>query len=176
MKKRKTAETEVLVELNSEKTEISTSIPFFDHLLSTLAKFMGKNFVVRAKGDLEHHIIEDVAICLGETLAEIEKKGIRRFGFSIIPMDDAVAICGLDFSGRGYLVVEGDFGDGEMKSYDFLHFLDTFCRRGGINVYLKISGVNPHHKMEATMKAIGIALKGALEKVGDDYLSTKGVL
>lgn len=91
-------------------------------------------------------------------------------------MDDAVAICGLDFSGRGVLVVEGTFGDGEMREEDFLHFLDTLCRNAGLNVYLSVKGSNSHHKMEAAVKAVAISLKKALTKNGNDYRSAKGVL
>lgn len=173
--RRKTRETDVIVTIGKE-VEISTGIKYLDHLLETLSKFSGISLVVKASGDVEHHVIEDVAICLGEEIAKIEKRGIRRFGDSIVPMDDAVAVCGLDFSGRGYLVIEGKFGDGEMKEHDFVHFLDTLCRRGGLNVYLQIKGKNPHHKMEVAIKAISLALRKALEKVSDDYFSVKGVL
>ena len=173
---RKTEETEVTVIIDAEKTEVETTIAFLDHMLKTLSRHSGIAMRVEAKGDLEHHVIEDVAILLGRALAEINKKGIERFGDAIVPMDDAVAICGLDFSGRGVLVVEGEFGDGEMKEEDFLHFLDTLCRNAGLNVYLSVKGKNSHHKMEAAVKAIAISLKKALKKSGNEYRSAKGVL
>uniref|UniRef100_A0A7C2S8G9 Imidazoleglycerol-phosphate dehydratase n=1 Tax=Archaeoglobus fulgidus TaxID=2234 RepID=A0A7C2S8G9_ARCFL len=173
---RKTEETEVTVIIDAEKTEVETTIAFLDHMVKTLSRHSGIAMRVEAKGDLEHHVIEDVAILLGRALAEINKKGIERFGDAIVPMDDAVAICGLDFSGRGVLVVEGEFGDGEMKEEDFLHFLDTLCRNAGLNVYLSVKGKNSHHKMEAAVKAIAISLKKALKKSGNEYRSAKGVL
>ncbi|MET1124705.1 MAG: imidazoleglycerol-phosphate dehydratase [Archaeoglobaceae archaeon] len=173
--RRKTEETDVVVTLGS-KTEIETGIRFLDHLLLTFAKFSGLEISVKARGDLEHHVIEDVAICLGEELSKIDKRGIRRFGDAIVPMDDAVAICGVDFSGRGYLSFEGSFGDGEISEQDFLHFLDTLCRRSGINLFLEVRGRNPHHKMEAAVKAFALAFRKATEKVGGDYRSVKGVL
>uniref|UniRef100_A0A7C3M9G0 Imidazoleglycerol-phosphate dehydratase n=1 Tax=Archaeoglobus fulgidus TaxID=2234 RepID=A0A7C3M9G0_ARCFL len=173
---RKTEETEVTVIIDAEKTEVETTIAFLDHMVKTLSRHSGIAMRVEAKGDLEHHVIEDVAILLGRALAEINKKGVERFGDAIVPMDDAVAICGLDFSGRGVLVVEGEFGDGEMKEEDFLHFLDTLCRNAGLNVYLSVKGKNSHHKMEAAVKAIAISLKKALKKSGNEYRSAKGVL
>jgi len=173
---RKTEETEVTVTLGAEKTEVDTSIAFLDHMLKTLSRHSGIVLKVKARGDLEHHVIEDVAILLGRALAEMEKKGLERFGDAIVPMDDAVAICGLDFSGRGVLVVDGEFGYGEMKEEDFLHFLDTLCRNAGLNVYLSVKGKNSHHKMEAAVKAIAISLKKALKKSGNGYRSAKGVL
>jgi len=173
---RKTEETEVTVIIDAEKTEVETTIAFLDHMVKTLSRHSGIAMRVEAKGDLEHHVIEDVAILLGRALAEINKKGIERFGDAIVPMDDAVAICGLDFSGRGVLVVDGEFGDGEMKEEDFLHFLDTLCRNAGLNVYLSVKGKNSHHKMEAAVKAIAISLKKALKKSGNEYRSAKGVL
>ncbi len=171
---RKTEETSVEVAFGGEK--IDTGIAFLDHMLKTFCKHSGLDVGVKAAGDLEHHVVEDVAIVLGKALAQMEKKGIERFGDAIVPMDDAVAICGLDFSGRGVLVVEGEFGDGEMREEDFLHFLDTLCRNAGLNVYLSVKGSNPHHKMEAAVKAIAISLKKALQKSGEGYRSAKGVL
>jgi len=172
---RKTEETEVEVVLG-EELKVDTGIAFLDHMLKTLSRHSGIKLRVKAKGDLEHHVIEDVAIALGKALAGVDKKGLERFGDAIVPMDDAVAICGLDFSGRGVLVVEGTFGDGEMREEDFLHFLDTLCRNAGLNVYLSVKGSNSHHKMEAAVKAVAISLKKALTKSGNDYRSAKGVL
>ncbi|WP_290597352.1 MULTISPECIES: imidazoleglycerol-phosphate dehydratase [unclassified Archaeoglobus] len=173
---RKTVETEVTVTFGADKTEVDTTIPFLDHMLKTLAKHSGYGIVVRAKGDSEHHIIEDVAICLGNAIGEVGKKGIERFGDAIVPMDDAVAICGLDFSGRGVFVFDGEIRDGEMRSEDFLHFLDTLCRNAGLNIYLRVKGSNSHHMMEAAFKALAISLRKALKKSGEDYRSAKGVL
>ncbi|MCS7144538.1 MAG: imidazoleglycerol-phosphate dehydratase [Archaeoglobaceae archaeon] len=173
---RKTAETEVTTTFASEKLDIKTGLAFFDHMLETISKHSGFNLEVKATGIDKHHIIEDVAICLGKSISEIDKKGIERFGSSIVPMDEAVAICGLDFSGRGVFVFEGELKDSEMKAEDFLHFFDTLCRNSGLNVYLAVKGGNSHHMMECAFKAFAIALKQALNKTGKEFKSTKGVL
>jgi len=173
---RKTKETEVSAVFASEKLEIGTGIPFFDHMLETIATHSGFNIEVRASGFDEHHVIEDVAICLGKSISEFEKKGIERFGSAIVPMDDAVAICGLDFSGRGVFVFEGELKDGGIKAEDFLHFFDTLCRNSGLNVYLAVKGKNSHHMIECAFKAFALALRQALSKTGRDFRSAKGVL
>lgn len=177
MKKvRKTEETEVSATFGAEKTEISTGIEFFDHLLLTIAKISGYGIEIKAKGRDEHHVVEDVAICLGKSIAEIEKKGIERFGFAIVPMDESVAICALDFSGRGVFVFEGELKDCGIKAENFLHFFDTLCRNSGLNVYLEVRGKNSHHMMEACCKSFALALRQALRKSGSEYRSAKGVL
>jgi imidazoleglycerol-phosphate dehydratase len=174
---RKTAETEVTAIFDAGKTEIDTGIRFFNHMLETLAKHSGFNIVVRAKGDDDHHIIEDVAICLGKAISEVDKRGIERYGDAIVPMDEAVAICGIDFSGRGVFNFEGEIKDYTgMSVENFLHFFDTFCRNSGINAYLAVKGRNSHHMMESAFKAFAIALKNAMKRSGDDFRSTKGVL
>ncbi|MDI9611292.1 MAG: imidazoleglycerol-phosphate dehydratase [Archaeoglobaceae archaeon] len=173
---RKTTETEVNATFASEKLEISTGIPFFDHMLETIAKLSSFNIEIKASGANEHHVIEDVAICLGKSISEIEKKGIERFGSAIVPMDEAVAICGLDFSGRGVFVFEGELRDADIRAEDVLHFFDTLCRNSGLNVYLAVKGKNSHHMVECAFKAFAIALKQALSKTGKDFKSAKGVL
>ncbi len=173
---RKTEETDVIAIFDADKTEINTSVPFLDHMLKTLARHSGYGIVVKASGDNQHHIVEDVAICLGRAIGEVSKKGIERFGDSIVPMDDAVAICGLDFSGRGVFTFEGEIKDGDMSAEDFLHFLDTLCRNAGMNVYMRIGGKNSHHMMEAAFKALALSMRKALRKSGGDYRSAKGVL
>lgn len=173
---RKTTETEVSVVFDSEKLEISTGIPFFDHMLETLARLSSFNIEVKASGADEHHVIEDVAICLGKSISEVDKKGIERFGSAIVPMDESVAICGVDFSGRGVFVFEGDLKDYEIKAENVLHFFDTLCRNSGLNVYLAVKGKNSHHMIECAFKAFAIALKQALSKTGKEFRSTKGVL
>ncbi|MEM1593244.1 MAG: imidazoleglycerol-phosphate dehydratase [Archaeoglobaceae archaeon] len=173
---RKTEETEVVATFDAEKTEISTGIDFFDHMLQTIAKISGYKIEVKAKGKDEHHVIEDVAICLGKSIAEIEKKGIDRFGFAIVPMDESVATCALDFSGRGVFVFEGELKDSGIRAEDFLHFFDTLCRNSGLNVYLAVKGKNSHHMIEACCKSFALALKQALKKSSNEYRSAKGVL
>ncbi|MCQ4152769.1 MAG: imidazoleglycerol-phosphate dehydratase [Archaeoglobi archaeon] len=173
---RKTKETEVTAVFDSEKLEIETGVKFLDHMLETISTHSGFNIEVKATGDDKHHLIEDVAICLGKSISEFDKKGIERFGSAIVPMDEAVAICGIDFSGRGTLVFEGEIKDGEIRAEDFLHFFDTLCRNSGLNVYLAVRGRNSHHMMESAFKAFAIALKQALSKTGRDFKSAKGVL
>jgi len=173
---RKTDETEVFAAFDTEKTEINTGIDFFDHMLLTFARISGFCIEVRAKGRDQHHLIEDVAICLGKSISEIEKKGIERFGHAIVPMDESLAICAVDFSGRGVFVFEGEIRDSGIKAEDFLHFFDTLARNSGLNIYLELKGRNSHHMMESAFKAFAIALKQALKKSGNEYRSAKGVL
>ncbi|MEM4472166.1 MAG: imidazoleglycerol-phosphate dehydratase [Archaeoglobaceae archaeon] len=173
---RKTEETEVIATFNSEKTEISTGIDFFDHMLLTLSKISGFCIEVKARGKDVHHLIEDVAICLGKSIAEIDKRGIERFGYAIVPMDESVATCAVDFSGRGFFVFEGELKDCEIKAEDFIHFFDTLARNSGLNVYLAVKGKNSHHMMESSFKAFALALRQALRKFGEEYRSAKGVL
>jgi len=183
---RKTRETEVSVYvcLDSEEVsaEVDTGIPFLDHMLESFARHSGIALRVKAKGDLEvdeHHTIEDVAISLGKAIANAlgEKRGIRRFGDAVVPMDDAVAICGIDISGRGYFNFSGDTGDVKgMKGENFEHFFDSLCRNSGINVYLEVKGKNSHHKMEAAFKAFAISFREAVEVAGKEVPSTKGKL
>ncbi len=174
---RKTLETDVLAIFDAEKTEVSTGYPFFDHMLKTLAFHSGHNILVRAEGDNEHHVIEDVAICLGKAISEVKKDGLRRYGYAIVPMDDAVAICGVDFSGRGVFVLDGDVPDNRgMTSEDFYHFFDTLCRNSGINAYLQVKGRNSHHVMEASFKAFAMSLRDALERESKNVRSLKGKL
>ncbi len=183
---RKTRETDVTVRIcinpDSPEISISTGIPFLDHMLESFAKHANLALEIRAKGDLEvdeHHTIEDVAIVLGRAIKEAlgDKKGIRRFGSAIVPMDDAVAICGIDVSGRGYFNFSGVTGDVKgVKAENFEHFFDSLCRNSGINMYLEVKGRNSHHIMEASFKAFSIAFREAVELTGSSIPSTKGSL
>ncbi len=182
---RKTKETDVSVYIcldSSESVEVDTGIPFLNHMLESFAKHSSISLEVRAIGDLEvdeHHTIEDVAIALGRAIKEAlgERRGVRRFGSAIVPMDDAVAICGVDISGRGYFNFSGKTGDVKgVKGENFEHFFDTLCRNSGINVYLEVRGRNSHHIMESAFKAFAVAFREAIEVVGEDVPSTKGSL
>ncbi len=182
---RKTKETDISVkiDLDSGEYEISTPIPFFTHMLETLAKHSGIGIKLTAKGDVEvdeHHTVEDIAIATGRALSKAleDKKGIERFGHAILPMDESVAICGVDVSGRGVFRFEGDV-KGEIKGFkgeNFIHFFETLSRESGINIYLEIKGFNLHHKMEVGFKAFAISLKNAVRITGEEVRSTKGSL
>ncbi len=176
---RKTREVEVVVKLSLEggEIEIDTGIGFLDHMLTSFAFHSGIGLEIKARGDLhvdEHHTVEDVAITLGRAFRKaIEGKRLSRFGSAIVPMDESVAICGVDISGRGYFVLEGEFGDAGIRGENAVHFLDTFCRNAGVNVYIQVKGRNEHHKMESAFKALALALRQAL-KEAEDVRSTKG--
>jgi len=172
--RRKTKEVDIYVEidLDSKGYSIETDIPFFKHMLETFAKHSSVDLKLRAYGDDEHHTIEDTAIALGKAIAKAlsDKRGVRRFGHAIVPMDDALAVCGLDLSGRGYFVIEGEIDE------NYIHFFDTLCRNSGMNAHLIVKGVNTHHKIESCFKAFALAFKSAIEVVDSDVVSTKGVL
>jgi len=172
--RRKTGEVDIWVELDLDAKgyRIETDLEFFKHMLETLAKHSNIKLIVRAYGDDEHHTIEDTAIALGTAIKRAlgDKRGIKRFGYAMIPMDDALAICALDVSGRGYFVLDGNLHE------NYTHFFDTLCRNSGINAHLSVKGFNSHHMIEACFKAFAIAFKEAITLVGDDVVSTKGVL
>ena len=186
-RKRKTNETDIQIELNldgSGKKSINTGLGFFDHMLEQLAKHGGVDLKIDVKGDLEideHHTIEDVAICLGETFADAlgSKKGIERYGF-LLPMDDCLAQVAIDFGGRSWLVWETEFNRemiGEMPTEMFMHFFKSFSDGAKCNLNIKAEGENEHHKIEAIFKAFAKAIKMAIKQTNDFSIpSTKGVL
>jgi histidinol-phosphate aminotransferase len=184
---RNTSETKITVEIDldgSGKESITTGIGFFDHLLRQIARHGNFDLMIDAKGDLEsdeHHLIEDVAIVLGETLlkASGSKIGIERYGF-LLPMDDSLAQVALDFGGRPWLEWNASFVRekiGEMPTEMFYHFFKSFSDSAKCNLNIKIEGTNEHHKIEAIFKAFARALKMAL-KQSDIFIlpTTKGVL
>ena len=184
---RKTKETEVEVKINldgSGKTKISTSIKFLNHLLSSFAKHGCFDLTVKARGDLEHHIAEDVMISFGGALDKAlgTKAGIRRMGDAIVPMDDALVLAAVDLGGRAYAETEAKFAKKRLDdlSSDLIeHLLQTFATNGKLNLHVQVlRGRNDHHKAEAIFKALGIALAEAVHKesrrVG--VPSTKGVI
>lgn len=184
---RKTKETEVYVRLNldgSGRSNVFTHIKFLDHLLSGFAKHGCFDLTVRASGDLEHHIAEDVAIALGLALEKAlgTKEGIKRMGDAIVPMDDALVLVALDLSGRGFAELDVKFKKRKLDdlSADMVeHFLNTFAINGKLNLHAKIlRGRNDHHKAEAIFKALGISLAEAVEKERrmTGIPSTKGII
>lgn len=183
---RNTNETKIALELNLDGSgayKIDTGLKFYDHMLEQLTKHSGVDLTMKVQGDLEideHHTIEDTAIALGLAFKQAlgDKKGIDRYGF-LLPMDDALVQCALDFSGRAWLVFEGTFDReyvGDFPTEMFYHWLKSFSDNAGLNLNIKIEGDNTHHKVEATFKALAKSLKQAITVSGDQLPSTKGVL
>lgn len=185
---RKTKETDIKIALNLDGTglsNISTGLPFFDHMLEQISKHGNIDLDLIAKGDLqidEHHTIEDVGIALGEAMAKAlgDKRGIERYGFCL-PMDDCLAQVALDFGGRNWIVWEAEFKRekiGDMPTEMFFHFFKSFSDASKSNINIKAEGQNEHHKIEAIFKAFAKAIKIAVKRdVNNMSLpSTKGML
>lgn len=187
---RKTGETEIQITLNLDgtgQTEISTGIGFFDHMLNSFARHGLFDLEVMVEGDLEvdsHHTIEDTGIVLGQVIAEAvgDKKGIKRFGNFVLPMDETLILCALDLSGRPYLVEDMKFSSPRLGAFDtemVREFFYAVSYSAGMNLHLKmLEGGNTHHIIEAAFKAFAKALDEAVsydERIGD-VLSTKGRL
>lgn len=184
---RKTNETQIEVEVNldgSGKSNISTGLGFFDHMLEQIAKHGNIDLKIIATGDLnvdEHHTVEDVALALGEAVLKAlgGKKGIERYGF-VLPMDDSLAQAAIDFSGRPWIVWDAEFKKektGDIPSEMFFHFFKSFSDSARCNLNIKASGENEHHKIEAIFKAFSKALRMAVSQTGNYNLpSTKGAL
>jgi imidazoleglycerol-phosphate dehydratase len=184
--KRETNETKIIVKLNPDgagKVMVESGVPFFDHMLTAMAKHGGFDLTCNAKGDLQvdcHHTIEDIGIVLGDAIKQVmnDGRGIRRFAHAVIPMDESIATVALDCGGRGYLVFTGTFGNkavGTIPADIFEHFFYSLCNRAGITAHVAFSGKNDHHQCEAVFKAFGIALGEALTLSGKKCIpSTKG--
>lgn len=192
--KRTTSESDVYVELDLDGTgtgNISTGVPFYDHMLDALARHSLMDLTVQATGDTHidvHHTVEDVAITLGEVfkVALGDKRGIRRYGEATIPMDEALARATVDLSGRPYFVHEGE---SEAQIYHLIgghftgamtrHVFESFCHHAAINVHIDLlRGRDPHHIVEVQFKALARALRQAIEDDPrvDGIPSTKGAL
>lgn len=184
-RERVTKETSVNIELNldgSGDSKIDTSVKFLDHMLILLAKHANIVLNISAKGDLTHHIVEDVAITLGECFLEAlnDKKGINRYGSAFIPMDDSLARCVIDFSGRKALVLDLDLYECDIEDMaveDVTHFFNSFAENAKMNLHLKLLyGDDQHHKVEAAFKALAHSIKMAIKIVSEKIPSTKGSL
>jgi len=186
---RTTGETEITVTLGldgSGHAGIDTGIPFYDHLLGSLAHHGLFDLAIQADGDLqidEHHTVEDVALVLGAAFAEAlgDRAGIARFGESSVPMDESIATAVIDVGGRPYAVVDLRFrGEraGGLPLQLVEHALESFARTAGATLHVSGTGRNDHHLAEATFKALGRALRMACEidPRRDGVASTKGVL
>jgi len=186
--KRDTRETNINLELNIDGSgiwDINTGIRIFDHLLSQLARHGLFDIKIKASGDDTHHLVEDVAICLGQAFNSAlgEKRGIVRIASMAVPMDDALATVIVDISGRGYSVLDLSFNNNDMSGFpaDLVrHFLESFAIEARMNLHAKILyGSNDHHKAEALFKALGRALDAATridERIAGELPSTKAYL
>ena len=189
--KRDTLETKInaLVDLDgSGKGDFDTGVPFLEHMLDQIGRHGMIDLTIKAKGDLhidDHHTIEDIGISLGEAFNEAvgDKKGIKRYGHSYVPLDEALSRVVLDFSGRPGLHMKVDFVKEEVGGIDvnmFEHFFQSFCNHAFVTLHIEnFSGENTHHQIETIFKAFGRALRMALEidtKQENIIPSTKGAL
>ena len=191
---RSTSESSVLVEINLDgrgRTDVSTSVPFYDHMLTALGKHSLIDLAVRATGDTHidvHHTVEDVAIALGEALriALGDKAGIARFGDATVPLDEALAQAVVDVSGRPYLVHTGEPAGqeyhligGHFTGSLTRHVFESIAHHAGICLHVRVlAGRDPHHIVEAQFKAVARALRAAVEPDPrvEGIPSTKGAL
>ncbi len=186
---RKTKETDITIELCLDGGDYAntTGIGFFDHMLDHVARHGRIGLTVTARGDThvdDHHTVEDVGRVLGQAIDRAlgDKKGIERFGFASVPMDDSLARVSIDLSGRAAIMFDVQFGGGEGKIGSFdtqlvREFFNAVANSGRFNCHIEVPcGVNDHHTVEAIFKAFARALRQAVTITGDDVPSTKGVL
>ena len=184
---RKTKETQISVNLCMEggPVEIHTGIGFFDHMLTAFAFYGGLGLELAVKGDLEvdgHHTVEDTGIVLGQAMSRAlgDREGIRRFASAYIPMDEALCFAALDFSNRPFLVFDADMPQPMIGGYDSClteEFMRAFAVNSGLTLHMKcLYGKNAHHITEALFKALGVAVREAVQVTGAGVTSTKGVL
>lgn len=168
---RKTGETNIDLQVDRnggpDRVEVTTGDVFLDHMLTTLARYAGLGLRVEATGDMRHHLVEDVAIALGLALATEVPEKAERYGWALVPMDEALVQAAVDLGGRPYYV-------GRLPSNLYEHFLHSFATNLGATLHVKvIRGRDRHHIVEAAVKATGLALRQALRE-GDSVFSTKG--
>jgi imidazoleglycerol-phosphate dehydratase len=186
--RRKTKETSIELYIKIDgggESEVQTGLPFLDHMLELLAKHSGINLNLKAQGDLEvdaHHTVEDVGIVLGQGFREAigDRKGINRFGFSIVPMDEALAMVSLDISGRPHLSYQVTLPQEKIGNFEadlFIDFFHAFVNHAAISLHIRsLEGRNAHHIMEAVFKGLAKAIEMAVERKDEKLPSTKGVL
>ncbi|RJP31810.1 MAG: imidazoleglycerol-phosphate dehydratase HisB [Actinobacteria bacterium] len=188
--RRKTSETDILLEIDLDGNagvEVLTGIGFFDHMLMLLSHHAAFDLRLKAQGDLEvdqHHTVEDVGLCFGKALVEAlgEKKGIARYGWALLPMDEALCLVAMDLSGRPHLSYDVDLPVQLVSDFDptcVREFLQALVNAGGLTLHVRsLSGENPHHILEAVFKGLGRALRMAvrLDASSRDIPSTKGTL
>lgn len=187
---RSTGETKISLQLNLDgggNADITTEIGFFDHMLNLWAKHGNFDLKLQAQGDLwvdYHHTVEDIGICLGQAVGEClgDKAGITRYGQVLLPMDEALALVVLDYSGRGHLEFDLAFPSSKVGEFDtelVEEFLRGLAVNGGITLHVRmLSGRNTHHMIEAIFKALGRAMRQAAAADGQitGIPSTKGML
>ncbi len=186
---RKTKETEVNVTLQLDGSGVywvTTGMPFFDHMMQVFALHSGFDMELTARGDLAidgHHTVEDAGISLGKAIERAlgDRSGIRRFGHAVVPMDDALVLAAVDLSGRGYISYDVQMPAARIGDFDtelVEEFLRALAVNGGFNLHVKqLAGKNTHHIIEATFKALALALKEAAAATGSEGVpSTKGLL
>jgi imidazoleglycerol-phosphate dehydratase len=188
---RTTAETDISVDINLDGTgayQNATGIGFFDHMLDQLARHSMIDMTISAKGDLhidDHHTVEDTGIALGQALASAlgDKRGIRRYGSCLLPMDDALVRCALDLSARPFLIWNADLPTAKIGTFDtelVREFFQALSTHGGITLHIDaLHGLNSHHIAEATFKSVARALRQAVEpdpRSAGALPSTKGAL
>ena len=187
---RRTRETDIEIDLTLDGTgmaQIDTGIGFFDHMLELFAHHGRFDLELRAEGDLGvdgHHTVEDVGLVLGRAFAEAlgEKRGIRRYAWCALPMDEALALVAVDISGRPFLVYDVQLGGMRIGAFDAElagHFLRSFTTRAGLTLHVRsLSGEDPHHIVEAVFKGVARALAEAcyVDDRDGEVPSTKGVL
>ncbi len=188
---RKTAETDISVQIDLDGTgayDNRTGVGFFDHMLDQLARHSLIDMTIRATGDLhidDHHTVEDVGIALGQALAQAlgDKRGIRRYGACLLPMDDALVRTALDLSARPFLIWNVDLPTAKIGTFDtelVREFFQALSTHGGLTLHVDmLHGVNSHHIAEAAFKSVARALRDAVEtdpRKADAVPSTKGAL
>jgi imidazoleglycerol-phosphate dehydratase len=188
---RTTKETKVEVTLELDGAgiaEVSTGLPFFDHMLDQLGRHGGFDLRVQAEGDLHvdgHHTVEDVGIVIGQAFREAlgDKAGVRRFASGLYPLDEALVEVALDLSGRAHAAIDLPFGevlplgDPPFNPEMAAHFLESFASSAMVTLHVtKKAGVNTHHVVEAAFKGVARALRDAVRVEGGDVPSTKGAL
>ena len=187
---RKTRETDISLTLNLDgcgQTELATGVGFFDHMLDALSRFALLDLRLRCDGDLNvdaHHTVEDCGICLGQAIRQAlgDRAGIRRAGSAYMPMDEALAFCAMDISGRPYLAWDAAFDAPMCGTFDTQlaeEFFRAVAVHAGLTLHMKLlEGRNDHHRLEALFKAFGLALRDAAsaDPRVTGVLSTKGSL
>jgi imidazoleglycerol-phosphate dehydratase len=172
--KRETRETQIDIDVRlglgggGSTSEIATGDAFLDHMVNTLGRYAGLGLRVKAKGDLRHHLIEDVAIALGLALKDEVPATCARYGWATVPMDDALVRAAVDIGGRAWY-------EGRLPSALYEHFLQSFATNLGANLHVEVArGRDKHHVVEAAIKATGLALRQAMAQGDDAVFSTKG--